>query len=342
MAKRFIAAILAVMTVVSAMAITVSAKEYYYEDFENVTPSYTNAKDHLYISIPNLADGTPTANFEVVDGMMHYEKSSYPQADQTAIGNKVPETRLNFDSSVAGNDEVFIEFDFMFSENAKMANGSEVIAYMYVHDKRFLVNISYQGIRHFSYAATSTALLSKGVWYSGLMHVKLSDGEVDVYQKERTADEYTYIQTIPLENRTSNNYYLQLYGDYRKDQNLYVDNVKIYDGINSKGGFFEVDGNKIDSIDDVTAGTLTVNSEVLNGSISETAVFPVLTVFDANGRLIDCQVKTDFSLLPGTNDIAIDYDVSEYGDSVSGGYVGFYLWKDMTSVRPIVEAVELN
>ena len=36
MAKRFIAAILAVMTVVSAMAITVSAKEYYYEDFENV------------------------------------------------------------------------------------------------------------------------------------------------------------------------------------------------------------------------------------------------------------------------------------------------------------------
>ena len=342
MAKRFLAVILAVLTVVSVMAVTASAKEYYYEDFENVTPSYSSNKDHLYISIPNLADGTPTANFEVTDGMIHYEKSSYPQADQTAIGNKVPETRLNFDSGVAGNDEVFIEFDFMLGENAKMSAGGEVIAYMYVHDKRFLINIGHQGIRHFSYATTSTATLSKGVWYRGFFHVKLADGEVDVYQKERTADEYTYLQTVPLDNRTSNNYYLQLYGDYRKDQDIYVDNVKVYDGINSKGGFFELDGEKIEGTDDVTAGTLTVNTEVLNGSVSETALFPVLTVFDANGRLLDCQVKTDFSLVSGTNEISVDYDVSEYGDSVSGGYVGFYLWKDMTSVRPVVEAVELN
>ncbi len=342
MKNKLMGIMIAVVTLVLLSAMCVSATEYYYEDFANVTPSYSDSKAHMYISIPNLADGTPTAEYSITDGTVHFKKSSYPQEDQTAIGNKVPQILLNYDNSFAGAEELFIEFDFMFGDNAKMATGGEVICYMYTHDKRFLINVSFQGLRHFSYATTSTATLSKNVWYSGLMHIRMTDGEVDVYQKLRDAEEYTYLQTIPLENRTSNNYYLQLYGDYRKDQDIYIDNVKVYDGLVSKGGFYEMDGVKIDDTDGVTAGILTVKSEILNGSLSETELFPVMTVFDANGRLLDCQIKTDFTLVPGTNEISLDYDVSEYGDSVSGGYVGFYLWKDMTSVRPVVEAVELN
>ncbi len=342
MAKKLICMLAIMMTLAVIFAVGVSANEYYYENFADVTPSYSSNKAHVYISVPNLSDGTPTAEFGIVDGTLHMEKSSYAQTEQTAIGNKVPEVRLNYSDSAANADEMFIEFDFMFGDNAKMTAGGEVITYVYAKDKRFLVQIGFKGLILNFGQAGSLPVLSQNVWYSGLMHVRFDDGMIDTYQKVKGTDTYSFVQSAALSAQTKNNYYLQLYGDYRKDLDTYFDNVKIYDGIVSKGGFYEMDGVNIDDTDDVTAGTLTVNTEVLNGAMSETAVYPVITVFDANGRLLDCQIKTDFSLVPGTNDISVDYDVSEYGDSVSGGYVGFYLWKDMTSVRPLVDAVELK
>ena len=349
MTKRVICLFLAVLTLISVFAIGVSAKEYYYEDFENATPSYADNKAHFYMTIPNLQNGTPTAEYKVTDGMFHFEKSSYAQAEQTAISNKVPEIRLNYDKGVADVEEFFIELDFMFGDNALMNGGGEIIIYAYMHDKRFGAQLGFKGMIFNFGQAGSLPVLQKNVWYTGLYHIRMADGVVDAYQKVKGEDEYIYVQSASLEQRTSNNYYLQLYGDYRKDQDIYIDNVKIYDGLVSKGGFFEMDGAKIDGVDGVQAGTLTANATVLCGDVtsedhtfSAKQVVPVLTVFDGNGRLVDCQVKTDFELTAGTNEISIDYDVSEYGDSVSGGYVGFYLWKDMTSVRPVIEPIELN
>lgn len=363
MIKRLICSILVLAAFMTMLAGNVSAAEYYYEDFSNATTSST-AGAKVYLSIPNYVNGSPMAQYAIENEALYFKKSSCPQADQVAAGNKVPEFRLYFDNKMASSNEIFIELDFMFGNNAKMSGGGEIISYMYVHNKRFLTTIGYTGLHNTSYATTATTPLSKNVWYSGLFHVKLKElttnnsgtvveGGVDVYQKLKTDSAYTYLQTIALDNRTSNNYYLQLYGDYRKDQDIYVDNVKIYDGINVKNPYFAMDGNKITSINNVTNGTLSVNAEVLYGEMAtatasgvkktiDKAITPVMTVFDKNGKMVECVIPTSFGLKPGTNNLKIDYNTAAFYNKITDGSIGFYLWKDITTVRPLTDAVELK
>ncbi len=351
MIKRLICSILVLAAFMTMLAGNVSAAEYYYEDFSNATTSST-AGSKVYLSIPNFANGSPMAQYAIENGALHFKKSSYPQSDQTAAGNKVPEFRLYYDLA-ANAQECFIEMDYMLKDGHEMNGGGEVISYVYINNKRFLINISAKGLQHFSYATTATNL-TKNVWYSGLMHIKLGTANtVDVYQKLKTDVAYTYLQSIPISDKTSTYDYIQLYGDYRKTQDMLVDNVKIYDGVNVKNPYFTMDGNKITSINNVTDGTLSVNAEVLYGematetvgTVKKTAdkpVVPVMTVFDKDGKMVECVIPASFGLKPGTNNLKIDYNTSGFYNKITDGSIGFYFWKDITTVRPLTDAIELK
>lgn len=346
MIKRLICSILVLATFMSMLAVNVSAAEYYYEDFSNVTTS-TSAGAKVYCRIPNLTNTTtPCADYRVDNGALLFKKASYSD-------DVYPEVGLYYDPKPEKSTELFFEMDFMLNTNHPMGSNGDLIMYIYAQKKRFSVQISPWGLIGSYSDTTGRALLTKNVWYSALMHMKLSEGTVDVYQKLKTDDAYTYLLTRSLDNRTSANYYMMLYGTKAKKTDMLVDNVKVYDGVNVKNPYFTMDGTKITSIDDVGNGTLSVNAEVLYGematatvgSVKKTtnkAVTPVMTVFDKDGKMVECVIPTSFGLKPGTNNLTIDYNTSGYYDKITDGSIGFYFWKDITTVRPLTDAIELK
>ncbi len=190
-----------------------------------------------------------------------------------------------------------------------------------------------------------------GVWYTYIYHMKAET--MDIYRKERDSEE-PFKQVLAGVERTTNTSPAQVQPYCAKGMDATLDNIKVYTGTFAESPIFEIDGNEISSIDDVTRGTLTAKATVVASSVTPentgdgviasegTVIKPLLVVYNKNHRMIYSKVADEAMLSVGENQLEISVDTSSFADKLNGGYMGFYIWDDFGNLEPLMDAIELR
>ncbi len=226
----------------------------------------------------------------------------------------------------------------------------------------YLITNIYRGGERGRYAATiepggiytnkmNVATHEQGVWYTYLFHMK--EETMDIYRKDRDSDE-PFKQIVEGIARTSNTSPAQLQPYCAKGMDASLDNIKVYTGTFAENPVFEVDGNVISSIEDVTSGTLTAKATVVVSHVTSentdegliasegAAIKPLLVVYNKNHRMIYSKLADEAMLGVGENLLEITVDTSSFADKLKNGYMGFYIWDDFGNLEPLMDAIELK
>ena len=187
----------------------------------------------------------------------------------------------------------------------------------------------------------------KGEWHRYLLHwtgIGTSASAFAVYSKPLNDAnvEFTYIATSKPHSSAGwagNTVRCRVYSF---GMDFCLDNLTIWNGSVEKGGYFEMDGEKIESIADVTAGTLKATTKITSGNVEAVSVCPVMVVLDAKGRMLDCEFAPDSEVNIGPNELTASVDTTGYADKLEGGYAGFYIWQDLITAHPLYAPVELH
>lgn len=198
----------------------------------------------------------------------------------------------------------------------------------------------------------SAAAHEVDTWYTYVITMNKDCNESRVYRKKRDTDEpFSYLAdaTTPTNGENS-----AMWRMYSVKHGCYFDNIRIFSGIFTKNLKFSVDGNEISSIDDVTAGMLTANMNIVCGEAVKTTndsgltyfaagarVTPMIVFFDKNMRMVNCTQVTS-SLKVGDNAVSVEVNTAAFANKLSGGFAGLYVWDDMMSIRPLADAAELK
>jgi len=190
-----------------------------------------------------------------------------------------------------------------------------------------------------------------GVWYTYIYHMKADT--MDIYRKERDSQE-PFKQVLSGIERTTNTSPAQLQPYCAKGMDASLDNIKVYTGTFAENPVFEVDGNVISSIEDVTSGTLTAKATVVVSHVTSentdegliasegAAIKPLLVVYNKNHRMIYSKLADEAMLGVGENLLEITVDTSSFADKLKNGYMGFYIWDDFGNLEPLMDAIELK
>ncbi len=325
MTKKFIGIFLALTLILSLFSVNVSAAYVLRQDFSsNDTSMFTGL-----IS----PDGNEWVR-EVSDGVLHI----YNPADGAMSQS------LLLDDSFDG--EAVLQFDMRMDSTT-----GYLITNLYRGGSkgRFAITLESAGVYSSSMAPNSAH--TPQVWYTYIYH--MNDEVMDIYRKERDADE-PFRRIVAGVARTSNESAAQLQPYCAKGMDAYMDNIILYSGTFAEAASFEIDGQPVSDIDDITSGTLTAKAKVVTSIVTaeETpdgtfasdgaAIKPLMVVYNKHHKMIYSEIAEDANLCVGENDFEFSIDTSSFADKLDGGYIGFYIWDDFGNLEPLMDAIELR
>ena len=95
---------------------------------------------------------------------------------------------------------------------------------------------------------------------------------------------------------------------------------------------------------DVVSGNYNAYTNPSNGttSLRKTNIQPLVVVYDKEGYMIDCVQPEKVSCDIGKNSVSTEIDTSGFYDKVDGGYIGYYIFDNMTNVELMADPIELK
>lgn len=346
MKKRFVCLFLALAVVTSLFAVNVSAAgaEWISLDFENDTVGGMPESFSRDLPDDKNAPATSERSITEIDGNKVFKVNNMDST--TPIINSISE------KNIPTPGEALIQFDLQVNDST--AKGNMCLDFLFGNKAYTRANFFIKGCstiepgNGFNGGGWSRpAPHVKGEWHRYLLHwtgIGTSSSAFAVYSKPlNDADaEYTYIATSKPHSSAGWAGNTIRFRIYSSGMDFCVDNISIWNGNVDKGGYFEMDGEKIESIADVTAGTLKATKKITSGNVETEYVCPVMVVLDAKGRMLDCEFAPNSEINIGPNELTASVDTTEYADKLEGGYAGFYIWQDLITAHPLYAPVELH
>ncbi len=185
---------------------------------------------------------------------------------------------------------------------------------------------------------------TKDVWFTYLIRWKnfgTSTACGEIYRKERgSSADFTYIGTSkPATGAGWGNATFRIYGN---GVDCSLDNIMMWSGTVFDGGSFEMDGDKISELGQITDGDLGATATVISDGSDASSATPIMVFFDANGRMVGCEFGEESEMTVGKNEITLSADTTEYNGKFNGGSVEFYVWEDIELARPMLDATILD
>lgn len=339
--KRILTVMLAAVMIMSLFAVNVSAAQYFYQDFENISP------DDNKSGFSSGSSNTGQLYREIIDDP--YKEGNKVSKFVNRNLNAVLDSHLNTGGII--NGECIFSFDYM-----QLSTKADTLTAKYI-----MIELSKGGasgnrpriaLTMIDYANGFRLTPEDNVWYSYIAHVNSDFSSLNLYRKERDSDEpYTFVRKQARGNVTG-----QAIGDFRVyggQIDYMMDNICFCQGNFGAGGYFAMDGEKITELSEVTNGTLTatadfissdIQTEVSGGQtviINSGEIFPFAVVYDKSGKMIDCINSDGITIGAGVQKVSLDIDTSGFYDKLDGGYIGYYVWKDFATAEPLMDAVEL-
>ena len=305
------------------LTVGASAAEYLNQDFEN----------GIDVFMPNNTPPDGTARVEATEGdntVVFFDNET-----ANALQNRINSTAENLPNGG------IMMFDFKTGENA---GGG----YIYVEFHRGTIDgampkcvLNITALQH-----------DEDIWYTYIITMNKDCTESLVYRKKRGADEpFVYVTNAAT---PTNGEATAMWRMYSVKHDCYFDNIRIFSGVFAEDAVFIMDGNEISKLEDITAGTLNAEMNIICGDITKATedggatyfaegskATPMLVFFDKNMRMINCtQVAT--ALKVGDNAVTIEVDTTDFAEKLDGGFAGLYVMDDMMSIRPLADAVELR
>lgn len=305
------------------LTVGVSAAEYLNQDFENGID--------VFMANNNPPEGTARVEMHEDDNTVVF----FDNQTANALQNRINSTATNLPKGGV------MMFDFKTGK--KVDNG-----YIYVEFHRGAID----GAMPKCVFQLTAVSHEDDTWYTYIITMNESCTESQVYRKKRDVDEpFAYLVNA---STPTNGEATAMWRMYTVKHDCYFDNVRIFDGVFAKDTQFSMDGSEVSGIEDISAGTLTAELNVVCGDITKATddggttyfakgskVTPVMVFFDKNMRMINCtQVASDLAV--GDNAVTIEVDTTEFADKLDGGFAGLYVLDDMMSIRPLADAVELR
>lgn len=206
--------------------------------------------------------------------------------------------------------------------------------------------------------ARSILILPKvNTWYTYLFIYDENFQNWELYRKTRDDANGVFVRvfggTAPHNTNGHSEASIRLYNN--KTVEYCVDNVHAWQGSYGRNGSFTMNEQVITNIADITVGTMNATVEIVNGkydaytnpsngttSMRKTSVQPLAVVYDKDGYMIDCVQPEKVSCNFGRNTISTEIDTSGFYDKVDGGYIGYYIFDNMTNIELLADPVELN
>lgn len=194
-------------------------------------------------------------------------------------------------------------------------------------------------------------------WYTYLFIYDTDFKGWELYRKERDDAAGVFVKlmggTTPDNVTGHSEASIRLYNN--KTVEYRVDNVHAWQGSYGRNGSFAMSEQTITNIADITDGTMNATVEFVNGkydsftnssngvtSMRKTNVQPLAVVYDKDGYMIDCVQPETVSCSFGRNTISTEIDTSGFYDKVDGGYIGYYIFDNMSNIEVMADPVELN
>ncbi len=344
--KRIITMMLIAGMVLSLFVVNASAAgaQYFYQDFENVSSSDDKS---------GFSSGTTNSDLlmrEVIDDP--YLEGNKALKCVVRKSNAVLDSHMNAAGVIDG--ECVFAFDYIQLSTTGDLSANASLNYVMIELSKggSSGNRPRIGLTMMNYKDGFRLTPENDVWYSFVAHVNSDFSSLALYRKERDSDEpYTFVRNQARGNLTG-----QAIGDFRiygGPVDYMIDNISLCQGGVGTNGRFEMDGEKITELSQVTSGTLTAMTDFFNGDIQTSVVdgqtiitgdgevFPFVVVYDASGKMIDCVTSDGITVGAGKQTISLDIDTSGFYDKLDGGYIGYYMWKDFITAEPLMDAVEL-
>ncbi len=324
--KRGIRIIISVLTLLCLSTSAVSAAEYLYDDFSEGTKNMVTA----------TLEGASYS--EESDGDFHYV--SFDNPTDGAFIHKLNASK----KSLSGGE--ILKFDWRVDE--KYANNAYAISEFHfglVGETRYKFNINF-------YEAGITP--EEDVWYTGLVVINADHSDAKFYRKPKDSDEpFVFVKlTGRAEDRVEDAGWRM----YNRQSKVSMTNIQLWDDTFAKAGSFEMDGEPITELSEVTNGILTAKTTVTCGDVVEVAseeepprtvlsttkVMPLVVVYDENMRMISCTVDEEVEIEVGDNEISVQVDTNAFADRIGKGHIGLYLWDDFEGICPLANATKLH
>lgn len=323
--KKFIGILLTAVMVVSLFTINVSAAYLLQEDF--------SSSDESILSSLISPDGEAWKR-EISEGVLHLYNPENGAMSQSMLLSQdfTGETVLQFDLRMDSTTGYLITN--IYRGGAK---------------GRFSVTIEPAGL--YSNRVVPNSAHTPEVWYTYVFH--MTDDSMAIFRKEKDSDE-PFRLLVDSIARTDNASPAQFQPYCAKGMDVYLDNIMFYNGTFAEDAVFEMDGNKVESIRDITSGTLTAKAQIVTSMVTteetDDGVFavdgiqikPLLVVYNKNNKMIYSKIVEDAALSMGKNDFEVEMDTSSFADKLDGGFIGFYLWDDFGNLEPLMDAVEIR
>ena len=323
MLKKILTVTVSAVIICVLLTVGASAAEYLNQDFENGTDVF-------------MANNTPpegTARVEVTEG--DNTVVFFDNATASALQNRINSTAESLP------DGGVMMFDFKTGENA---GGG----YIYVEFHRGSIDEAKPKC-----VLNITALShDDDTWYTYIITMNKDCTESLVYRKKRDADEpFAYVVNA---STPTNGESTAMWRMYSVKHDCYFDNIRIFSGVFAKDALFTIDGREVSGLEDITAGTLSAEMNIVCGEITKATeeggatyfaqgskATPIMVFFDKNNRMVNCtQVASELAV--GDNAVTIEVDTTDFADKLDGGFTGIYVWDDMMNIRPLADAVELR
>lgn len=203
--------------------------------------------------------------------------------------------------------------------------------------------------------ARSILILPKvNTWYTYLFIYDENFQGWELYRKERdVVGEFIKLFGGTAPNNTTGHSDASIRFYNNKSVEYRVDNVHAWQGSYGRDGSFKIGTEAINTIEQVTSGTLSASIDVVNANyqaainaagtaLRRIAIQPLMVVYDKNGYMIDCVQPASVSAQIGRNTVSMEADTSGFYDKIEDGYIGYYVFDNMTNLEPLAEPMELN
>jgi len=372
--KKLFLNVVAILLVVGMMTANVSAAVFVNEDFsENPIPDIHNYGSNGYGSnskgVWSVYAHKDTKPYSVEDGVMKIKRAASVTTDSRAditasfagIDWEAGENVIMFDFKT-GHCETNITmnlFDLYDIDGVKKQDRVQFTIASQITNNRNNVFIQ-APLRNDSQATSNTNMrqyFSANEWTTFAIKSVVKDDlwNMKFYIKGEDDSEFTpvnggMVYYPPVGNSFQTNAgssvgrvtFISASGEV----DFELDNLKVYTEGAVFDSAFEFDGEKVDTLEDVSgAGIISVSASVFDATAeagSDSTVKKFFVVLDKNMKMLDCKME-DITLTVGENVITDYVEVSDnpddanYHGNLEGGSVTMHLWNNMQPVcDPIV------
>lgn len=329
MFKRFLALVTVLCAVTLCCAVPVNAAFYWEEEFSDGLPAFAL----------NLNPSSGSYSCEIVDGALYAEGMN--SGGNIARG-------LGWTGTEDSSSSLVVQFDLKWDNWNVLTDDTRILVYVFAGDNRRILHSILPHKYWFNNGSNSTKVSDTAMqdkeWYTFTYCFSPDKTKVDVYRQKTNSDEAPTLlignYTTEIKNMPGS--VVNLY--FPKATAAYFDNVKAYNGRCLADGGFEADGEPLMSVNEVTDGTITAISEVVDSDLFGTtkSVETLLMAFDENNMMVECLFGGSQDITGGKNVVEAEFNTATFADKIQNGQLKFCVWKDLMSARPIVEPVVLG